>query len=327
MQKKVLVISEIHLDGITELEKCALVHKRIGLSAEELLELIPQYDAVVLRSGIDHLKKDARILEAGRRGKLRVVGLAQTGKDNVDIETAERLGIKVFNSNTNDVSTTEFFFLVMLNLARNIIAAQKALLKGDWDARNGNLLGIELKGKILGIIGLGNIGQKVAKIAQAFGMEIRAYSRDPKKVEELAKERGYILSSLEELLEKSDIITLHIPLVEEAPEIPLENVTKNLINKAAIDRMQKTALIINCARGGIVNEADLLEALKSDRIAGAALDVFVKEPLPKDSPLIEFAKNSNKLYLSPHLGSGTYDAQRKVATDVAGKICNFLCSL
>ncbi|MDF0555602.1 hydroxyacid dehydrogenase [Kamptonema sp. UHCC 0994] len=318
MPRKVLVISEIHPAGIAELKKCAVVDKRIGLSSEELLELIPQYDGVVLRSGIDHLKKDARILEAGRRGQLRVVGLAQTGTDNVNIETAEQLGIEVFNSNTNDVSTAEFVFGVMFGLARNIIAAQQALLNGHWEKRHGPLLGIELKGKTLGIIGLGNIGQKVAERAQVFGMEIIAYNRNRERVEALARERGYTLLSLEELLEKSDIITLHISLEEE---------TNNLINAAAIDRMKETAFIINCARGGIVNEADLLKALESDQIAGAALDVFVNEPLPEDSPLREFAGRSNKLCLSPHLGSGTHEAQRKVAIDVAGKICEYLCSL
>ncbi len=316
MQKKVLVISKIHPEGITELEKFALVDEKIGLSFDKISEIIDQYDAVVLRSGTDHLKH-ATVLEAGKRGKLRVVGLAQTGTDNVDLETAERLGIRVLNSNANDISTAELVLGLMFNLARHIIAAQQALLNGDWEDRNGSLLGIELSGKTLGIIGLGNIGQKVAKRAKGgIEMKIMAYNRNRENVANLASERGYILSSLDELLEKSDIITLHIPLTEE---------TRNLINAAAIDRMKPTAFIINCARGGIVNEADLLKALESNRIAGAALDVFEQEPLPDNSPLREFARRSNKLYLSPHLGSGTYDAQRKVAIDVVRQICRYLC--
>ncbi len=316
MQKKVLVISEIHPEGITELEKFAVVEIRIGLSLEELLEEIPQCDAVVLRSGIDHLN-NATVLERGRSGRLRVIGLAQTGTDNVDLETAERLGIRVFNSNANGIATAELVFCLMLDLARPIIAPQEELLNGNWNGPRSSW-GTELYGKTLGIIGLGNIGQKVAERAQAFGMEIIAYNRNPEKVANLASERGYTLSSLDELLKKSDIITLHIPLTEE---------TRNLINAAAIDTMKPTAFIINCARGGIVNEADLLKALESNRIAGAALDVFVNEPLPKDSPLIEFARRSNKLHLSPHLGSGTREAQRAVAIDVARQICQFLRSL
>lgn len=135
------------------------------------------------------------------------------------------------------------------------------------------------------------------------------------RVAKIAEEKGYILSSLEELLEKSDIITLHLPLTDE---------TKNLIDGKAIAKMKRTALIINCARGGIVNEADLLEALESDRIKGAALDVFEQEPLPEDSPLKNFARRSYKLYLSPHIGSGTEEAQRQVAVEVVEKNCAYL---
>ncbi|MFB2891578.1 hydroxyacid dehydrogenase [Aerosakkonemataceae cyanobacterium BLCC-F50] len=312
MQKKVLVCSTIHLAGVEELRKCALVDEKTGLSLAELREVMPDYDAVVLRSGTN---LTAEMLEAGKRGNLKIIGLAQTGTDNVDMKAAERLGIEVVNSTANAISTAELTFCLIFSLARQIIAAQQALLDGQWNQRNTNLMGIQLCGKTLGIIGLGNIGLMVAERAKAFGMVIVAYNRPSDRVAKIAEEKGYILCSLDELLEKSDIITLHLPLTDE---------TKNLIDGKAIAKMKRTALIINCARGGIVNEADLLKALESDRIKGSALDVFEKEPLPKDSPLIEFAKRSNKLYLSPHLGSGTEEAQRQVAVEVAQKVWKFI---
>lgn len=312
MHKKVLVCSTIHPAGVEELRKCALVDEKTGLSPAELREVMPEYDAVVLRSGTN---LTAEILEAGKRGNLKIIGLAQTGTDNVDMEVAKRLGIEVVNSTANAISTAELTFGLIFSLARQIIAAQQALLDGQWNQRNTNLLGIQLCGKTLGIIGLGNIGLMVAERAKAFGIVILAYNRNRARVAKIAEEKGYILRSLDELLEKSDIITLHLPLTDE---------TKNLIDGKAIAKMKHTALIINCARGGIVNEADLLKALESGRIKGAALDVFEQEPLPEDSPLIEFAKRNNKLYLSPHLGSGTEEAQRQVAVEVVEKVCEYL---
>lgn len=312
MQKKILVISTIHPAGIAELEKCALVHPKIGLSPQELRELIPQYHAVVLRSGVN---LTAEMLEAGKQGNLKIVGLAQTGTDNVDMEAAQQLGIKVVNSNANAIATAELTLALILGKARNIIAAQQSMLQGEWERRNNDLLGMEIYGKKLGIVGLGNIGLMVAERAKAFGMDIWAYNRHPEKVKDIAQAKGYTLCGLDKLLKKCDIITLHIPLTDE---------TIDLINADRIAKMKRRSYLINCARGGIVNEADLLAALKYNRIAGAALDVFAKEPLPSDSPLLAFAKKSEKLSLSPHLGSGTKEAQRAVAVEAAQRVCDFL---
>lgn len=328
---RILVWNYIHQDGIDILVRNSFrVTYDIHLSEADLRKEISQYDAIILKSGKN---LDKAMLEVAQ-GNLRIIGLAQIGKDNID-KAVESLGITVVNSpKANVIPTANLTLGLILGKTRHIVAAQQVMLEGKWEPRNNELIGVEVSGKTLGIIGLGKIGFEVAKRAIALQMNVIAYNRfsensaasgNAEKMRQLIEllyqgeeeKPSFTFFQREEdlakLLSDSDIITLHID----------KKGNVDLINRDKIAKMKRTALIINCARGGIVNETDLLEALKNNRIEGAALDVFETEPLPPDSPLREFAKTSNKLILTPHLGSGTKEAQRAVAVDVAEQICDF----
>lgn len=301
---KVLVTDPILPEGIEILKKAGLeVEERTGLSPEELKEAIREADGIIIRSGT---KLTAEVIEAAER--LKVIARAGTGLDNVDLEAANRKGVVVMNcpgGNTN--STAEHTLAMMLALARNIPQAMTSLKAGRWERKR--FMGCELMGKTLGIIGLGRIGSVVADRALGLKMHVVAY--DPFVTPEQASKMGVELVSLDELYARADIITLHVPLMKE---------TYHLINAESFAKMKEGVLLINCARGGIVDEMALYEAMKSGKVAGAALDVFEKEPPDPDHPLLKM----ENLICTPHLGASTLEAQKNVALAVATQVVDFL---
>lgn len=272
-----------------------------GVSREELLKLIPSYHALIVRSAT---KVTQEVIE--RAENLKVIGRAGIGLDNVDVEAATKKGIIVMNTPLgNAITTAEHAIALMMSLARNIPQADALMKAEKWEKKK--LEGVELFNKTLGVIGLGNIGSVVADRAKGLKMNVIAY--DPYIPEEKAKKMGVKLVSFDELLRESDFITIHVPLTEE---------TRNLINREAIEKMKPTVMIINCSRGGIVNENDLYEALSSGRIRGAAIDVFEKEP-PDDWKLVKLPN----VVATPHLGASTMEAQRNVSIAIAEQIVDF----
>lgn len=273
-----------------------------GLSPEELKEIIGKYDALVIRSAT---KVTEDIIIAA--SNLKVIGRAGIGLDNVDIPVASRQGIVVMNTPYgNTITTAEHTIAMIMALSRNIPQATASLKDGKWEKKK--LKGRELFNKTLGLIGAGNIGGIVADRAKGLKMKVIIYDPyiKPETIEELDVESV----SLDELLKRSDYVTIHTPKTDE---------TKNLINKETLAKMKKGAMLINCARGGIVNEDDLYEALKSGHLWGAAIDVFSTEP-PGKNKLLEL----NNFICTPHLGASTSEAQVNVARDVAEQIVAYL---
>lgn len=304
---KVLVSDPIDQAGIDILSQVAQVDVNTGLSAAELVAIIPDYDALMIRSGTQVTKE---IIEAGNL--LKIIGRAGVGVDNVDVPAATRKGIVVVNSpEGNTIAAAEHAIAMMLSMSRHIPEANASVKSGKWE-RN-RFIGVEVYKKTLGIVGLGKIGSHFAAAAKAMGMKLLAY--DPFISAERAEQLGCRLVELELLMCESDYITLHIP---KTPE------TKHLINAEVLSKMKPTARIINCARGGIIDEAALAEAIKSGKIAGAAIDVYENEPLEADSPLRSVGQN---IVLTPHLGASTAEAQVNVAIDVAEQIRDVLLGL
>lgn len=278
------------------------VDVNVGLSPEELKKNIKVYDALVIRSATKVTKE---ILEAAPN--LKVVGRAGIGLDNVDIPTATKNGVVVMNTPEGNVITTaEHTISLMLSLSRNIPQGTASLKAGLWEKKK--LRGRELFNKTLGIIGFGRIGSIVADRAK--GLKMKVIVHDPFATREVLDKAGVESVSIEELFKRSDYITIHVPKMKK---------TMGLLNKSAFDQMKDGVMLIHCARGGIVNEADLLEALKSGRVAGAALDVFEIEP-PKQSPLLKL----DNVIATPHLGASTTEAQINVAVAVAKQIIDYL---
>ncbi|QLH74746.1 MAG: phosphoglycerate dehydrogenase [Methanomassiliicoccales archaeon] len=301
---KILITDELSKEGIEMLTKdgAIQVDVRPKISQEELIKIIGDYEALIVRSGT---KVTAQVIEAGK--KLRVVGRAGVGVDNVDVEAATRRGVLVMNTPAaNIISASEHTMAMMLAWARNIPSADVSMKEGKWE--RSKFMGIELSGKTLGIVGIGRIGGEVAKKAKAFGMKLVGY--DPFISQELAVKLGVRLLPLDKVLQESDIITIHAPLTPT---------THHLIGKAQFDMMKPHAVLINCARGEIVDENALVEALETKRIAGAALDVFEKEP-PKGSKLLTLPN----VVLTPHLGASTKEAQEKVSVEMAEHVKLFL---
>jgi D-3-phosphoglycerate dehydrogenase / 2-oxoglutarate reductase len=304
---KVLVSDPIDQAGIDILSQVAQVDVNTGLSPAELVKIIPDYDALMIRSGTQVTKE---IIEAGNL--LKIIGRAGVGVDNVDVPAATRKGIVVVNSpEGNTIAAAEHAIAMMLSMSRHIPEANASVKSGKWE-RN-RFIGVEVYKKTLGIVGLGKIGSHFAAAAKAMGMKLLAY--DPFISAERAEQLGCRLVELELLMCESDYITLHIP---KTPE------TKHLINAEVLSKMKPTARIINCARGGIIDEAALAEAIKSGKIAGAAIDVYENEPLQADSPLLTVGQN---IVLTPHLGASTAEAQVNVAIDVAEQIRDVLLGL
>ena len=303
---KVLVSDPIDQAGIELLKQVAQVDERPKLPPEELLKIIPEYDALMIRSGTQVTQT---VIEAGT--KLKIIGRAGVGVDNVDVAAATKKGVVVVNSpEGNTIAAAEHAIALMMSLSRHVPQANESIKAGKWERKK--FTGVEVYKKTLGVVGLGKIGSHVASVGQALGMKILAY--DPFISQERADQLGCRLVDLDLLFSESDYITLHIPRTKD---------TENLIDAATLDKMKPTARLVNCARGGIINEADLAEALKAGKIAGAAVDVFASEPLG-ESPLCEI---DNNLILTPHLGASTAEAQTNVAVDVAEQIRDVLLGL
>ncbi|NCW46381.1 MAG: phosphoglycerate dehydrogenase, partial [Gemmatimonadaceae bacterium] len=299
---RILVSEELAESGLAKMRAAGHdVDVRVGLSPEQLREAIKGAHALVVRSATD---VDDALLAAGT--DLVVVGRAGVGLDNVDIEAATRRGVMVANApESNIVSAAEHTMAMLLAVARNVPQAHAALVQGRWERSKWE--GVELFDKVLGVAGLGRIGKLVAQRAAAFGMRIMAY--DPFVSEERAKAMNIELVDLDTLIEKSDFLTIHLPKTKE---------TIGLIDADAMKRAKDSLRIINVARGGIVDEADLADAVKNGVIAGAALDVFSKEPMT-DSPLFGI----DGIVVTPHLGASTTEAQDRAGereVDLVGDV-------
>ncbi len=297
---KVLVADPIAEQGIDIIKKVADVEVKTGLSEEELIKIIDNYEGLVVRS---QTRVTSSVLEAA--SKLCVIGRAGVGVDNIDVEAATEKGIIVVNSPTgNTVSAAEHTIALMMALARHIPQANNSLKACQW--KRSSFMGTEVKDKILGIIGLGNIGSEVARRARGLEMKIIAY--DPFVSEERARQLHADIVSLDELYREADFITLHTPLTDT---------TRNMISKAQLSSMKPNVRIINTARGGLIDEEALFEAVNEGVIAGAAVDVFPVEPCTEN---VLF--KSDKVIVTPHLGASTVEAQALAATEVAKQIAD-----
>lgn len=304
---KILVCDPISPKGIALLQQrpeleVVVLPKR--LSEAELLPVVKDVVAMVVRS---ETKVSAKVIEAAP--KLRVVGRAGVGVDNVDVDAATQHGVVVMNTpGGNTISTAELTFSMLLSLARKVPQAYASMASGKWDRKQ--FQGTELHGKTLGVLGLGRIGGEVAKRALAFGMKVCAY--DPFLTEARARALGIELASeLDAVYRDADFITVHMPVTEQ---------TRGMLNAAAFAKMKPKVCLVNCARGEIIVEADLLSALDSGKVAAAALDVFATEPLPADHP---FRKHAG-IILTPHLGASTQEAQEKCGIEVAEVLTAYL---
>jgi len=299
---KVLVADSIAARGVEELSRnggLAVVVKT-GQSESELVDLIPEFNGIIVRS---ETKVTAKILNAGTR--LRVVGRAGVGVDNVDVETATRRGVIVLNApGGNTVSTAEHAFSLLLSVARRIPQADASVREKNW--RRKDFEGVELYNKTLGVIGMGRIGSELSRRAIAFGMRVIAY--DPYLAATRARSlQVELVEELDDLLSSADFISLHTPLTNE---------TRHLLDSSRLQKTKRGVRIINCARGGLVDENALATALQDRHVAAAALDVFEVEPLPNDSPL----RSAPNLILTPHLGASTAEAQESVGIEIAQSI-------
>jgi D-3-phosphoglycerate dehydrogenase len=295
---RILVSDQLSEEGLKILKEVNefQVDVKLKLKPEELKEAIKDYDALVVRSSTK-VTKD--IVEAGKN--LKVIGRAGVGLDNVDLEAATQKGIIVMNTPAgNTISTAEHTMSMILALSRNITQANASLKKGEW--RRSEFMGVELYNKILGIIGFGRIGREVARRALAFGMKVVTY--DPFLSREVAEGLGIEVVEMKDLLTTADYITVHTPLTDE---------TKHIISDKQFELMKKSSRLVNCARGGIIDENALIRALREGKISGAALDVFENEPLPAESELLKL----NNIIITPHLGASTEEAQINVAIEVA----------
>ncbi len=300
---KILVSDSLSKQGVELLEKAGFaVTVKTKLSKEELLKEIKDVDGLIVRSGT---KVTAEVIAAAER--LKVVGRAGSGLDNVDTAAATRRGIVVMNTpGGNTVTTAEHALSMICAMTRRIPQATASMRAGKWE--KDKFMGVELYNKMLGIVGVGQIGGYLAKLAQGIGMSVLAY--DPYLAEERAHKMGITMVDLEELFRRSDIISVHTPLTSE---------TRSLINAQAIAKMKPGVMIVNCARGGIVQEGDLCEALKTKRVAAAAFDVFEEEPLKPDHPLLTL----DNFICTPHIGASTTEAQENVAVGIAEQIVDY----
>ncbi|NMF86138.1 phosphoglycerate dehydrogenase [Nodosilinea sp. P-1105] len=303
---KVLVSDPIDQAGLDILSQVAQVDVNTGLSPDELVGVIGDYDALMIRSGT---KVTKAVIEAGQN--LKIIGRAGVGVDNVDVPEATRRGIVVVNSpEGNTIAAAEHALAMMMSLSRYIPSADRSVKAGEWKRKE--YTGVEIYKKTLGVVGLGKIGSHVAAVARAMGMKLLAY--DPFISADRAEQLGCRLVDLDLLFRESDYITLHLP---KTPE------TTHLIDEAALATMKPTVRIVNCARGGIIDEAALAKALRQGIIGGAALDVYESEPLG-ESDLRSLDKG---IILTPHLGASTAEAQVNVAIDVAEQIRDVLLGL
>lgn len=298
---KVLVTDKINESAGKIIEQAAQVDFLPTMSEEELIKVIPEYDAIMVRS---QTKVTAEIIQAGKN--LKIIGRAGVGVDNIDVDAATQNGIIVVNSpDGNTMAAAEHTIALMLAMARNIAPAACSTKQGKWE--RSKFTGTELYNKTLGIIGLGKIGSHVAEVALTLGMKLVVF--DPYTSKDIVEKMGgEYVQSIDDFWGKCDFITVHVPKTKE---------TINLINKDTIARMKKGVRLVNCARGGIINEQDLKEAIENGQAAGAAIDVYENEPNISECPLIHCDGN---IVLTPHLGASTQEAQINVAIDVAEQI-------
>jgi len=302
---KILISDSLSPKGVEVFEKAEgiEVDVKTKLLPEELKAIIGEYDGLVVRSAT---KVTAEVIEAADR--LKVVGRAGSGLDNIDVQAASKKGIVVMNTpGGNTITTAEHAISMMLALSRKIPQATASMKGKKWE--KSKFMGSEIYNKTLGIIGIGRVGSVVADRARGLRMNVLAY--DPFLSPEMAEKLKVELLSLDELLERSDYITIHVPKTSE---------TVNLINKELFKKMKDGVFLINCARGGIVNEEDLCDAMKRGKVAGAALDVFEKEPPDPDNPLLDL----DEVICTPHLGASTEEAQEKVAIAIAEQMVDYL---
>ena len=299
---KIIVAEKVSSSAVAELQEPGWT----VLTADQLEGKLPEHlesaDALIVRSAV---QADAKLLEHGK--KLRVIGRAGVGVDNIDLEAATHKGIAVMNTpGSNAVAVAEQSLGMMLAMARHLCRADALMHAGKWEKKS--LQGTELRGKTLGVVGLGRIGMEVARRARAFGMELIAH--DPFVSVAVAKEQGIKLAGLEEVYAAADYITLHVGLTPQ---------TAGMINDDSITKMKKGVRLVNCARGELVNEADLAKALQDGRVAAAAIDVFAEEP-PKNSPLLAL----QNVVLTPHVGGSTHEAQEAVGVQIARQVKEYL---
>lgn len=299
----VLVADKLADEGLQRLRRVARVEVRLKLTEDELVEAIPPFDALLVRS---ETKVTARVVEAAR--SLKVIGRAGVGVDNIDVEAASTHGILVVNAPTgNTVAAAEHTLALMLALARNVARGDASLRAGRWD--RAQLVGSELRGKTLLVVGLGKIGAEVARMAA--GLQMRVLGFDPLVPPARAAQMGVEPVSLEQGLPRADVLTVHTPL---------NDATRGMIGKSQLEAMPKGARVLNVGRGGVVEESALAGAVASGHLAGAAVDVFTKEPPPPDHPLLQ----DPRILVTPHLGASTVEAQLSVATDVAEQVVDVL---
>jgi D-3-phosphoglycerate dehydrogenase / 2-oxoglutarate reductase len=300
---RVLIADELSPAAVAVLEERGiLVDVRPGLAEADLAGVVGDYDGLAVRSAT---KVTARVLDAA--GNLKVIGRAGIGVDNIDLAAATSRGVVVMNTPFgNSVTTAEHALALMLALARRVPAADRSTRAGKWE--KSRFVGTELAGKVLGLIGCGNIGAIVADRAQGLKMRVIAY--DPYLAPERAVDLGVERVSFDDLLARADLISLHAPLTES---------TRNMLDRAALASTKPGVRIVNCARGGLIDEAALYDAIRSGHVAGAALDVFAEEPA-RGSPLFEL----DEVVVTPHLGASTAEAQEKVAVQIAEQIADYL---
>ena len=300
---KILISDSLSTRGVEVLQQAGFTADvKTKLPKEELLETIKDYDAIIVRSGT---KVTADVIEAGSR--LKIIGRAGTGLDNVDRDAATRRGIVVMNTpGGNTITTAEHTIAMLVAMSRKIPQATASTKAGGWE--KGKFMGTELYNKTLGLVGLGQIGTYVTKLAQGLAMNVIGY--DPYLAPERARDLGIETVELDELFRRADFISLHTPLTKE---------TRSLIDAKAIQQMKDGVMIVNCARGGIINEQDLYEALKSKKVAAAAFDVFEEEPVPPDHPLLTL----DTFICTPHIGASTEEAQENVAVAIAEQFVDY----
>jgi len=302
---KILITDKMADEAIQVLKDAGHEVTYDEMDAATLKKEISNFDGLMVRG---RTKATADIVQAGAAGNLKVIGRAGIGVDNVDIRMAAEHNIPVVNAPTGStISVAELALVHMLTLSRHIVKANSTMKKGEWAKKQ--LKGIELHGKTLGLIGCGNIGREVAKLAQAFGMSVVGY--DPFMTnEQLQSFKIQKIEKLDELMKESDFISLHLPHMKE---------THHIVNQQMISKMKPTSYLINCSRGGTVDEQALFRALKENAIAGAGIDVFETEP-PSDNPLLQL----NNVVLTPHIGANTKEGQIRAGTICAEQIVKVL---
>ena len=299
---RILVVEPIAAEGIALLRASHEVDERPGLARDELCSILPDYDALIVRSQV---QVDAELIAAGTR--LVVIGRAGVGVDNVDLDAATRAGIMVVNAPTgNTIAAAEHTLALLYGVARRTAPADASVRRGEW--KRAQFTGLELRGRTLGIVGLGKIGQAIAVRARA--MEMTVLAVDPFVTAEQAANHGVELVEFDAMLARADVVTVHVPLTRA---------TRGLIGREAIAKLKPGSIVLNVARGGVVDEAAVAEALRSGHLGGAGIDVFEHEP-PTGSPLLD-APNT---LLTPHLGASTAEAQILVAEEVAAQVLDVL---